>query len=204
MRWRRDGLTNFAWLIFRSYFYIKHAWVLLKFIVSFWEFGPWSLFQYLQIQRHRLCPWDWSTRYCTYRFLYRLIPPYLLMISPHPYLLLVNYLLWWYLLISPFFLISFFDLISLFVISFLYRLISFISLSPFSPYTALYPYRLIPPYLLLSPLISFISFISIPPYLLLEIEPIHLSVEGLRPWDWSYPVLQYFREWPTLCHGYCR
>ena len=32
----------------------------------------------------------------------------------------------------------------------------------------------------------------------LEIEPIlHLSVEGLRPWDWSYPVLQYLREWPT-------
>ena len=25
----------------------------------------------------------------------------------------------------------------------------------------------------------------------------HLSVEGLRPWDWSYPVLQYLREWPT-------
>ena len=23
----------------------------------------------------------------------------------------------------------------------------------------------------------------------------HLSVEGLRPWDWSYPVLQYLREW---------
>ena len=32
---------------------------------------------------------------------------------------------------------------------------------------------------------------------LLEIEPMHLSVEGLRPWDWSYPVLQYLREWPT-------
>ena len=31
----------------------------------------------------------------------------------------------------------------------------------------------------------------------LEIEPMHLSVEGLRPWDWSYPVLQYLREWPT-------
>ena len=27
--------------------------------------------------------------------------------------------------------------------------------------------------------------------------PMHLSVEGLRPWDWSYPVLQYLREWPT-------
>ena len=44
----------------------------------------------------------------------------------------------------------------------------------------------------------------------LEIGPMHLSVEGLRPWDWSYPVLQYLREWPTptvvyrLCHGYCR
>ena len=25
----------------------------------------------------------------------------------------------------------------------------------------------------------------------------HLSVEGLRPWDWSYPVLQYIRQWPT-------
>ena len=25
----------------------------------------------------------------------------------------------------------------------------------------------------------------------------HLSVEGLRPWDWLYPVLQYLREWPT-------
>ena len=25
----------------------------------------------------------------------------------------------------------------------------------------------------------------------------HLSVEGLRPWDWSYPVLQYLREWLT-------
>ena len=25
----------------------------------------------------------------------------------------------------------------------------------------------------------------------------HLNVEGLRPWDWSYPVLQYLREWPT-------
>ena len=24
-----------------------------------------------------------------------------------------------------------------------------------------------------------------------------LSVEGLRLWDWSYPVLQYLREWPT-------
>ena len=32
---------------------------------------------------------------------------------------------------------------------------------------------------------------------LLEIGPMHLSVEGLRPWDWSYPVLQYLREWPT-------
>ena len=31
----------------------------------------------------------------------------------------------------------------------------------------------------------------------LEIEPMHLSVEGLRPWDWSYLVLQYLREWPT-------
>ena len=31
----------------------------------------------------------------------------------------------------------------------------------------------------------------------LETGPMHLSVEGLRPWDWSYPVLQYFREWPT-------
>ena len=31
----------------------------------------------------------------------------------------------------------------------------------------------------------------------LEIGPMHLSVEGLRPWDWSYPVLQYLREWPT-------
>ena len=28
-------------------------------------------------------------------------------------------------------------------------------------------------------------------------ESMHLSVEGLRPWDWSYPVLQYLREWPT-------
>ena len=35
------------------------------------------------------------------------------------------------------------------------------------------------------------------PYLLWEIEPMHLSVEGLRPWDWWYPVLQYLREWPT-------
>ena len=26
----------------------------------------------------------------------------------------------------------------------------------------------------------------------------HLSVEGLRPWDWSYPVMQYLREWPPL------
>ena len=34
-------------------------------------------------------------------------------------------------------------------------------------------------------------------YLLREIEPMHLNVEGLRPWDWSYPVLQYLREWPT-------
>ena len=25
----------------------------------------------------------------------------------------------------------------------------------------------------------------------------HLSVEGLRPWEWLYPVLQYLREWPT-------
>ena len=32
---------------------------------------------------------------------------------------------------------------------------------------------------------------------LFEIGPMHLSVEGLRPWDWSYPVLQYLREWPT-------
>ena len=37
----------------------------------------------------------------------------------------------------------------------------------------------------------------------------HLSVEGLRPWDWSYPVLQYLREWPTPTvvssyDGYCR
>ena len=31
----------------------------------------------------------------------------------------------------------------------------------------------------------------------LEIGPMHLSDEGLRPWDWSYPVLQYLREWPT-------
>ena len=31
-----------------------------------------------------------------------------------------------------------------------------------------------------------------------EIEPMHLSVEGLRPWDWSCPVLQYLRERPTL------
>ena len=31
----------------------------------------------------------------------------------------------------------------------------------------------------------------------LEIGPMHLSVEGLCPWDWSYPVLQYLREWPT-------
>ena len=31
----------------------------------------------------------------------------------------------------------------------------------------------------------------------LEIGPMHLSVEGLRHWDWSYPVLQYLREWPT-------
>ena len=31
----------------------------------------------------------------------------------------------------------------------------------------------------------------------LEIGPMHLSVEGLRLWDWSYPVLQYLREWPT-------
>ena len=23
------------------------------------------------------------------------------------------------------------------------------------------------------------------------------NVEGLRPWDWSYPVLRYLREWPT-------
>ena len=76
----------------------------------------------------------------------------------------------------------------------LYLLISFFALYRLMP---LSPHRLIPPYLLLSPLISFISFISIPPYLLLEIEPMHLSVEGLRPWDWSYPVLQYFREWPT-------
>ena len=43
----------------------------------------------------------------------------------------------------------------------------------------------------------------------LEIEPMHLSVEGLRPWDWSYPVLQYLREWPTPTvvssyDGYCR
>ena len=31
-----------------------------------------------------------------------------------------------------------------------------------------------------------------------EIEPMHLvSVEGLRPWDWSCPVLQYLREWLT-------
>ena len=30
----------------------------------------------------------------------------------------------------------------------------------------------------------------------LEVEPMHLSVEGLRPWDES-PVLQYLREWPT-------
>ena len=29
------------------------------------------------------------------------------------------------------------------------------------------------------------------------LEPMHLNVEGLRPWDWSYPVLQYLREWPT-------
>jgi hypothetical protein len=34
-------------------------------------------------------------------------------------------------------------------------------------------------------------------YLLREIEPMHLSVESLRPWDWSYPILQYLREWPT-------
>ena len=34
-------------------------------------------------------------------------------------------------------------------------------------------------------------------YLLWEIGSMHLSVEGLRPWDWSYPVLQYLREWPT-------
>ena len=34
-------------------------------------------------------------------------------------------------------------------------------------------------------------------YLLWEIEPIHFSAEGLRPWDWSYPVWQYLREWPT-------
>ena len=25
----------------------------------------------------------------------------------------------------------------------------------------------------------------------------HLSVEGLRPWDWSYPVLHFSWEWPT-------
>ena len=31
----------------------------------------------------------------------------------------------------------------------------------------------------------------------LEIGPMHLSVEGLIPWDWSYPVMQYLREWPT-------
>ena len=31
----------------------------------------------------------------------------------------------------------------------------------------------------------------------LEIGSMHLSVAGLRPWDWSYPVLQYLREWPT-------
>ena len=31
----------------------------------------------------------------------------------------------------------------------------------------------------------------------LEIGPMHLSVEGLRPWDWSNPVLQNLREWPT-------
>ena len=31
----------------------------------------------------------------------------------------------------------------------------------------------------------------------LEIGPMHSSVEGLRPWDWSYPVLPYLWEWPT-------
>ena len=44
----------------------------------------------------------------------------------------------------------------------------------------------------------------------LEIEPMHLSVEGLRPWDWSYPVLQISGSDPLrqsyrlICHGYCR
>ena len=71
-----------------------------------------------------LCPWDWSTRYCTNR-------------RERP---------------------SFLDLLSEF------GLISDGWLGSISP---------------------------------LEIEPMHLSVEGLRPWDWSYPVLQYLREWPT-------
>ena len=29
------------------------------------------------------------------------------------------------------------------------------------------------------------------------IEPMHMSVESLHPWDWSYPVLQYLRVRPT-------
>ena len=51
-------------------------------------------------------------------------------------------------------------------------------------------------------------------YLLWEIEPMHLSVEGLRPWDWSdrhtAVVLQYLpggdplRQSYRLCHGCCR
>ena len=43
-------------------------------------------------------------------------------------------------------------------------------------------------------LISDWWLVSISP---LEIEQMHFSAEGLRPWDWSYPVLQYLREWPT-------
>ena len=106
-----------------------------------------------------LCPWDWSTRYCTNR-------------RERPSLL---------------------DLLSEF------GLISDRWLGSISP---------------------------------LEIGPMHLSVEGLRPWDWSYPVLHYLREWSTptvvsslslhshlcanvplnlhslthslTCHGYCR
>ena len=39
----------------------------------------------------------------------------------------------------------------------------------------------------------------------LEIGPMHLSVEGLRPWGWSYPVLQYHpRLTHSDSHGYCR
>ena len=45
--------------------------------------------------------------------------------------------------------------------------------------------------------INFWRMVGLYTYLLREIEPMHLSVEGLRSWDWPYPVLQYLRGWPT-------